>query len=73
LHWAAQQALQGERLKIPNKNSLFGFNDNISVLVVCHGVGDQSFVVVIAASRDGNAADNMAKNVHKRMSGVGCL
>ncbi len=71
---AAQQALQGERLKIPNKNSLFGFNDNISVLVVCHGVGDQSFVVVIAASReDGNAADNMAKNVHKRMSGVGCL
>jgi hypothetical protein len=70
---AAHQALQDERLKIPNKNTLFGFNQNLSVLVVCHGVGDHSFVVVVAASTDGNAADNMAKNVHKRMSGAGCL
>src|SRR5215831_5186919 len=57
---AAQKALQDERLKIPDKNNLFGFNQNTSVLVVCHAVGDHSFAVVIAASTDRDAADNMA-------------
>jgi hypothetical protein len=70
---AAHQALQDERLKIPDKNRPFGFNQNISVLVVCHAVGDHSFAVVIAASTDRDAADNIAKNVHKHMSGAGCL
>lgn len=70
---AAQKALQDQGLKIPDKNTLFGFSQNLSAMVVCHAVGDHSFVVVIAASTDRNAANNTAENVRKHMTGAGCL
>ena len=70
---AAQKALEDHGLKIPDKKALFGFNQNLSALVVCHPVGDHSFVVVIAASTDGNAARNTAEALHKHMRGAGCL
>ena len=70
---AAQKALQDQGLRIPDKNTLFGFNQNLSAMVVCHAVGDHSFVVVIAASTDRNAAHNTAENLHKHMRGAGCL
>ena len=69
----ALDALTNEHLKIPDQHSLFGFNQNVSVQVLCRPEGDHSLAVVIAASPDRVAADDMAKNVHKHMSGAGCM
>jgi hypothetical protein len=70
---AAEQALKDEHVTVPNQRSPFGFNHNVSVLVMCRAEGDHSFALVIAASPDRDAASTMVKNVHKHMSGAGCL
>jgi hypothetical protein len=70
---AAHDAMQREGLQIPDKNRLFGFSHNVTILVVCHAVGDHSFTVVVAASPDRTAADDLGQKVHKHMTGAGCL